>query len=114
MNNQDNINSFLDSMDDFENVPAEQAPSTKRKERAVYSRRRMAGRGTDGTATGSGATCSGGNGTAGSPDTACNSAGSRHARTTGTTYGYRGSGCSTRAGNSTTAGTACRRTAADA
>ena len=29
MNNQDNINSFLDSMDDFENVPAEQAPSAK-------------------------------------------------------------------------------------
>ena len=29
MNNQDNINGFLDSMDDFENVPAEQAPSAK-------------------------------------------------------------------------------------
>lgn len=29
MNNQDNINVFLDSMDDFENVPAEQAPSAK-------------------------------------------------------------------------------------
>ena len=29
MNNQDNINSFLDSMDDFENVPAEQAPSAQ-------------------------------------------------------------------------------------